>query len=165
MSELEQFCKEIEDIRAQAKEVTEGLDEARFNWRPDPNQWSIEECLAHLLSSGNERLKEIEAAIGQGRVQGLTGAGPFRYSSFDRFIIRQTEPPVKRKASSPKRFRPLHQQPLTGVMPSFYHLQSQLILQAKRAEGLDLARIKIPTPIAKFIRMSLGAAFAQAAAH
>jgi hypothetical protein len=165
MSELEQYCKEFEEIAGQAKELVEGLNEKSFNWRPGPEQWSIEECLAHLLSSGNERLKAIETGIERGKTEGVNGSGPFRYGAFDRFAIRRTEPPVKRKGKSPKRFGPLHEQPITGVMPSFYHLQSQLILQAKRAEGLDLARIKVPTPIASFIRMSLGATFAQVAAH
>src|SRR5271165_2398363 len=165
MSELEQYCKQFEEIQTQAKEVTEGLNIERFNWRPGPGQWSIEECLAHLLSSGNERLKAIEAGIDAAKTRGLTAAGPFRYGPFDTYMMRLMEPPVKRKFSSPKRFGPLHEQPLTGVMPSFHHLQSQLMAQARRAEGLDLKRIKIPTPLAGFVRMSLGATFAMIAAH
>ena len=38
-------------------------------------------------------------------------------------------------------------------------------LQMERAEGLDLARIKVATPISRFLKMSLGAMFEQAAAH
>jgi hypothetical protein len=95
----------------------------------------------------------------------VTGAGPFRYGPFERFVLRQTEPPVKRKVTAPKRFRPLHGQPVTAVLPSFLHLQSQLMLLAQSAEGLDLARIKVPTPISRLVRLSLGMTFAQVAAH
>jgi hypothetical protein len=35
----------------------------------------------------------------------------------------------------------------------------------ERAEGLDLARIKVATPISRFLKISLGAMFEQAAAH
>jgi hypothetical protein len=45
------------------------------------------------------------------------------------------------------------------------HLQSQLTLLAQSADGLDLARIKVPTPISRLIRLSLGMTFAQVAAH
>jgi hypothetical protein len=165
MSAIQQFCNHFEEIRVQAREVTEELNYEQFNWRPGADQWSIEECLAHLLSSGNERLKAIEAGIELGKSRGLAATGAFRPGPIERFVIRHTEPPVKGKGKTPKRFRPLHDQPMTGVLPSFDHLQTQLILQAKRAEGLDLSRIKIATPLASFLRMSLGATFAQVAAH
>ena len=66
---------------------------------------------------------------------------------------------------APGRFVPLHGQPVTAVMPTFFHVQSQLMLQLARAEGLDLRRIKVATPISRFLKMSLGAMFAQIAAH
>jgi hypothetical protein len=163
--ELERYCKEFDQIQGQARELTEGLNEERFNWRPQPGQWSIEECLAHLLIAGNWEIRAIEDAIGRAKAHGVTGAGPFRYGPFERFVLRQTEPPVKRKFTAPKRFRPLHGQPVTAVLPSFLHLQSQLTLLAHSAEGLHLARIKVPTPISRLIRLSLGTTFAQVAAH
>jgi hypothetical protein len=163
--ELEQYCKEFDQIRDQSRELTEGLNEERFNWRPQPGQWSIEECLAHLLIAGNWEIRAIEDAIIRAKAHGVTGAGPFRYGVFERFVLRQTEPPVKRKVVAPRRFRPLHGQPVTAVLPSFLHLQSQLTLLAQSAEGLDLARIKVPTPISRLIRLSLGITFAQVAAH
>jgi DinB superfamily len=163
--EIEQYCKEFEQISSQAKQLTEGLNEQRFNWRPQPGQWSIEECLAHLLIAGNWEIRAIEDAISHAKAHGLTGDGPFRYGPIERLVVRKTEPPVKRKFTAPRRFRPLHEQPVTAVLPSFLHLQSQLTLLAKSAEGLDLARIKVPTPISRLFRMSLGMTFAQVAAH
>ncbi len=99
------------------------------------------------------------------KAHGLTGAGPFRYGLFQRFILRETEAPVKHKFRAPKHFRPLHGQPVTAVLPSFLHLQSQLKLLAESAEGLDLARVKVATPMSRLFRLSLGTTFAQVAAH
>jgi hypothetical protein len=50
-------------------------------------------------------------------------------------------------------------------LPTFLHLESQFILQAEAARGLDLRRVKVSTPFSRFLRMSLGMMFAQAAAH
>ena len=83
----------------------------------------------------------------------------------DRFIVRETEPPVRHPFSAPRRFVPLHGQPITAVLPTFLHVQRQFLLQLERAEGLDLARVKVTTPISRFLRLSLGMMFAQAAAH
>ena len=46
--ELEQYRRQFEQIADQAKELTSGLTEAQFNWRPAADRWSIEDCLAHL---------------------------------------------------------------------------------------------------------------------
>ena len=121
--------------------------------------------MAHLVIVGQIEVRAIEEAVREGHARGIKGKGPFEYGVIDRFLINLTEPPVKQPLPSPRRFRPLHGQPLTAIMPTFHHVQSQLLLQLDRAEGLDLARVKVVTPISRWLKMSLGATFAQAAAH
>jgi len=156
--ELEQYHQQFERITAEAQALAAGLSEASFNWRPDPSTWSIQECLSHLVMVGQVEANAIEQAIDLARVKGLTGSGPFEYPVWERFILRETEPPVRHQMSAPKRFVPVHGQPLTGILKRFQ-------IQIERADGLNLRRVKVPTPISKFIRISLGITFAQAAAH
>ena len=163
--ELEEYQKQFEQAGQQAKVLTQGLSEAQFNWRPQPDAWSIEECLGHLTIVGHQEIRVIEAAIENGRARGLTGSGPFHYGWIERTILRQTEPPIRRPFRAPRRFRPVHGQPLTAVLPTFLHVQRQFAQLAAQADGLDLARVKVPTPITRLLKLSLGMAFAQAAAH
>lgn len=163
--ELIEYSQQFEKVAAEARELANGLDEARFNWRPAPGQWSIEECLAHLIMVGQWEVKAIDRAIEDARARGLTGEGPFRYGPIERWVIDLTRPPVRRKFPAPRRFQPLHGQPVTAVLPTFLHLQRQLQMLSERADGLDLARVKVSTPISRFFRISLGAMLAQIAAH
>jgi hypothetical protein len=163
--ELELYRQQFEKIKQQANELTAGLDEARFNWRPEPASWSIEECLAHLTMVGQWEVMEIEKAVEGGRARGLKGQGPFQYGAIDRFIVDQTEPPVRDAMPASERFVPLHGQPVTAVLPTFLHVQDQLMVQLERAEGLDLRRVKVATPITRLMKLSLGMMFAQVAAH
>jgi hypothetical protein len=163
--ELEQCSEVFEQVQKDARKLTEGLNEAQFNWRPSPGQWSVEECLAHLTIVGNWEVQAIERAIDSARARGVTSDGPFTYGWFDRWIVRMTEPPVRRKVRSPRRFVPVHEQPVTAVVPTFLHLQGMFLRQIERARGLDLARVKVDTPISRLLKMSLGMMFAQAAAH
>jgi hypothetical protein len=163
--ELAQYRRQFEEVAAQAKTLTSGLSEAQFNWRPSPNEWSIEECLAHLTMVGQHEIKLIEDALQAARKIGLTGTGPFRYGFIERSILRQTEPPVRRKFSAPRRFRPVHMQPITAILPTFLHLQSQLVRVTEQCEGLHLARVKVATPMTRLLKFSLGITLAQTAAH
>jgi hypothetical protein len=164
-AELEQYSQSIESISDQARDLTAGLNEHQFNWRPEADQWSIEECLAHLTMVGQWEVAAIEAAIDQGQARGLTGAGPFEYPGLDRLIVDLSRPPVRLRVQAPRRFVPLHGQPVTAILPTFLHVQSQFLMQMERARGLDLRRVKVATPISRFVKLSLGMMFAQAAAH
>jgi hypothetical protein len=163
--EIELYRRQFEQIRQQASDVTAQLNEARFNWRPSPTEWSIEECLAHLTMVGQWELHAIEEAIDRGKQRGLTSQGPFEYGAIDRFVVHQTEPPVRNPMPTSAHFVPLHGQPVTAVMPTFFHVQSQLLIQLERADGLDLRRVKVSTPISRLLKLSLGSMFAQIAAH
>jgi hypothetical protein len=163
--ELEGYRQQFEQITKDAADLVAGLSEEEFNWRPAPGEWSVEECLAHLTMVGQVELEHIESAIENARSRGLTGSGPFEYSALERLLMRETEPPNRHSTTTPKRFTPLHNQPVTAVLPTFNHVQSMFILQMERADGLDLRRVKVVTPITRFLKISLGMTFAQAAAH
>jgi hypothetical protein len=168
--QLEEFRQQIQKIQQQAAELTQGLTEAQFNWRPGPEQWSIEECLAHLTIVGQWEIRAIEESIEEARGRGVTGSGPFRYGAVDQLIVDLTaaigpDGKPRQRFTAPRRFVPAHGQPLTAVMPTFQHLQRQFQIQMDRAEGLDLARVKVKTPISRFVKLSLGMMFAQAVAH
>jgi len=44
-------------------------------------------------------------------------------------------------------------------------VQRRFLLLLERADGLDLRRVKVPTPVVRWFGLSLGSTFAQAAAH
>jgi len=167
---LEGLRHQIRHIQQEAADLTAGLTEEQFNWRPSPGQWSIEECLAHLTIVGQWEIRAIEEAIDDGRTRGMTGTEPFRYGAIDQLVVDLTaatgpDGKPRQRFPAPRRFVPAHGQPLTAVLPTFQHLQRQFQIQMERAEGLDLARVKVKTPLSRFLRMSLGMMFAQAVAH
>ena len=165
VAELDDLYQQFGAIANQAREVAAGLSEAQFNWRPAEHAWSIEECLAHLTMVGQHEIKLLERAIQDARARGLTGKPPFHYGCLEKTILRQTEPPARRRFSSPRRFQPLHGQPLTAILPTFLHVQSQFQRLVEQSDGLDLAGVKVATPISRFLKLSLGVTLAQAAAH
>src|SRR5262249_18063487 len=85
-TELEAYQRQGREIREQASELTAGLTEAQFNWKPSPNQWSIEECMAHLVMVGQVEVREIEAAVQEGLARGIKGTSTFEFSLIDRFL-------------------------------------------------------------------------------
>jgi len=163
--ELTELDRQFSALKTEATELVNGLKESQFNWRPSPQAWSMAECLLHLNIVGDRSVHTLEKTLVEARARGLTGDGPFRLGWLSKWILANTEPPPKRKAKAPRSATPAYGQPLTAVMPTFLHLQGQLALLLEQANGLDLARVKVPAPGLGPLKLNLYATFAWIAAH
>ncbi len=165
--ELQQRQGQFSAAKDTARALTEGLTDEQFNWHPESGRWSIAECVDHLTTTGIKLLPGMDAAIERARNRGKSASGPFRYGWFDNWFIRGTGPmPATGKGMKhPKQYAPRADQPVERVLPAFLELQDQLIQRLHAANGLDLARIKISSPILRLLRISLGAWFAATAGH
>jgi hypothetical protein len=163
--ELAEMERQFAAAKAESRALAQGLNESQFNWRPDAHSWSIAECLLHLNIVGDRYVHALETALGEARARGLVKQSPFGYGWLGKRTLARTEPPPKGKYKTARAFTPSSGQPITAVMPTFLHLQEQLALQLEQANGLDLARIKVPALEARRPRFNVYLAFAWIAAH
>lgn len=163
--ELEAYREQLEAVSAEARDLIEGLSEAQLNWRPAEGQWSVGECLDHLAVTGREMAAAIRSAIGRARSKGLLGRGPFRHGRLGDMIVRSMEPSAKRKFKAPKIFRPRPGLTLEEVTRGFFAAQEEVLNLLREADGVDLARAKVTSPITRLLRYSLGQAFALVITH
>jgi len=164
IEELRDYYEQFANIKEDAQELTAVLTGPQFNWRPSPKQWSICECLTHLNVTDERDLPAMDSEIDRGRAAGITGHGPFQYSFMSRRMVRSMEPPPKFRFKAPKVFLPVSDQPKDKVMAEFLSIHDRMMELVTKSNGLDLAKITVPSPI-KLIRFSLGQRFALLAAH
>jgi DinB family protein len=162
--ELRDVCEQFDNIQEDVSELCTSLNDAQFNWRPRPDRWSISECLSHLNVVDALDVPLIEDAIERGRAAGLTGTGPFRYGFLSRRFVRMSEAPGKIKMKAPKVYRPASGEPKEKVVAEFLSIHQRLLALVAKSNGLDLARIKVPSPF-RWVKFSLGQRFALLAAH
>lgn len=158
----DQLCS----VADEATRLVENLTDAQFNWKPAPDRWSIAECLDHLNVVGSLLLPKLQEAIRIGDQKNVTGNPPFRYGPFSRLFIRMNSPSGI-KLKTVKLYKPSGSSSLekTDVMERFLALQDELAEAAIRADGLDLAKIKVSSPAGRLLRISLGAWFEATVAH
>jgi hypothetical protein len=155
----------FEAAKADARELVSPLPEAAFNWRRAPATWSIGECVDHLNVVGRKYLRAVDRAIETGRRDGITGQGPFRYGLFEGLFARFMEPPPLLRMPAPAAFAPSSEVRRDEALAAFLALQADLQERLVRAEGLDLRRLKTPSPVSRHLKLSLGKAFEIVAAH
>jgi len=164
VEELRDYYEQLENIKEDALELTAALNDTQFNWRPASARWSISECLCHLNLADGLDVPHLTEEIERGRSAGLTGNGPFRYGFLSRLFVRSMEPGAGFKMKAPKAYKPSPGQPKDKVVAEFISIHDRLLDLISQANGLDLARIKVPTLIPR-LKLSLGQRFALLGAH
>lgn len=174
----------------EAEELAAGLTPGQLRWRPEPERWSVGECLEHLVLTGEAYLEVLDATIEEGRRRGKHAEGPYRRSLVGRFLTWTLEPPPRLKVSTPEIIRPgasgaegpTGGRPTGGParagasddggepgsnepLPRFLALRARLGRRLEDADGLDLGRIRLTSPFFAFVRFDLGSAFRIVAAH
>jgi len=163
--DLDHLRDEFAQIAAEAAEFAATLSDAQFAWKPAEDQWSIGECLSHLVATARLCMPKIDAGIGAGIRHGLHGDGPFRFGWTDTLIVQAFGPASHWRVRSPRAFLPVRGTSRDDVLSAFDEVQRQFIERLRQADGLDLARVRVASPVAPWWRFSLGAAFAVLASH
>lgn len=164
-SELAGYESQLDRIVADAERLLAGLTDEQFNWRPAPGRWSIGENLDHLRATSAQYVPAIDEAIAVGQTRSLYGEGPFRYGVLERLMEWSQEPPVRVRIKTVAAVKPAAALRLGETRTAFFAAQDEIRERVRRANGLDLARVKVRSPLASWMVFSLGKAFGIILAH
>jgi DinB family protein len=163
--ELQGYGDQLLSVRQDAVGLMSGLSDAQFNWQPAPGRWSMAGCFDHLNKSASKLfMPTIDAAIATARTRNLKSNGPFAYSAFERWFVRNNDAPAKMKFRAPKNVRPSTPLKLEDVRAEFVRWQDELDARLRDADGLDLRRAKHVFPFWP-LKWSLGATIQMMLAH
>jgi hypothetical protein len=160
--QLQAVCQELDDNSTRVLRLFEGIHAHQLTLRPDPDSWSIAECLVHLNLFSQAFVPIIQDACKKGAPR---SSSPFKMDLMGRVIKFSLEPPPKLKSVTAQRFEPLLTEPLEEILPTFLELQNQLISTVYDAEGLDLNTIKVRSPVSTRISYNLYSCFEIISAH
>ncbi len=163
--ELADDAKQLEAVLADADRLVADLDDEAFRWRPEPGRWSISECLEHLSITLEQYAPGIEKCIREGRQNGRTGLRDPKRGWIIGWLINTLEPPAKRRFRAPKAFSPDTPKPKDEVYPRFVKLHRNLGAAMADADGLDLWKNRMVSPVTSLLRMGLGESFALMLSH
>lgn len=168
IDELEGYRSQFNDARGEFRKLIEGLNDEQFNWRPEENVWSMAECIDHLVMIGTIMGRNIDEALEKAEARGLKSDGPFKYSAVGNWFVRAvsgSEAGRKRKFKAPATYTPTSNHTISRLDAAFNDVQDGFVERVERSNGVDLARVKMPSPVSRLIRLSLGQWLALLAGH
>lgn len=166
-SQLEEYRSHFHSLKSDASTLLADVDEKIMRTSPDPESWSVAQVFDHVNTAGWLLLTPLEEAIQDGKHTGPYADPPFRYGFISRWFVRSMQPSSDWSLSTPSVFTP---EPTETLYPEetveeFRALQDQFAECVAESEGLNLRRIRIPSPAIPLLCISLGAWFEATLAH
>jgi hypothetical protein len=161
--ELARYVDEFSAIRTAAHDMLSPIPDDGFRWRPAPDRWSVGQCIAHLVVTGNHALRTIDAMCSEARRTGSHGTGPFRHPRLGNLFVRINEPPYRMRVKTSPQFEPADAHDRAALIADFLSLQDVLIERAHGADGLNLSAPR--SVLFGPFRLTLGQWFGFTASH
>lgn len=141
--------------------------ESVLTWKPDPETWSIAECIEHLVVIDGQYIPKITEAIERAEREGKRSDAPYRAAWLTGMFINASGENGKRKVKTFKAFQPDQAGHAGDVGSAGRFIAQQEMLRAliRRADGLDLNRVKFSSPLSSLLRFSIGEALAMLISH
>lgn len=156
---------EIEALKRDARELLDGLSDAQARWRPSPRQWSIAECVEHIVLAGEPYLPRIEAMIADAKVRAERHEPPYRPGRVARWFVGSMEPPPRLRVKTFRTMEPGEPRPAADVQARFTAMHERLATLVRSAAGVPQHGARTTSPFAPVLRLTLDQAIGLLTAH
>jgi hypothetical protein len=160
---------DVNQLLNEVKEKFLTADPESLTQPPAAGKWSVLQCLEHLNSYNRYYLPQIEKAILNGTYKNVPAQAMYKPGWLGNYFTNLMKPGPNGKLASkmkaPKDHQPVSQLNAQKVLHEFIEGQQILLSYLERAEKLNIAKLKVPISIAKFIKLKLGDTFRFLIAH
>ncbi len=156
-ADLRRLAEHTAELKHEAAETLRAATAEQWLWSPDRNTWSMALVVEHLNSVACQGLPRIEETLACLRAEGaLTDAVP-QYGLIERFFIRLLSPNPPFRVPVPAIYIPQPAaDPVAETGPKFLQALDRTTACVFSANGLDLKRLKMPSPANAGIRFPVG---------
>ncbi|MFN0087823.1 MAG: DinB family protein [Blastocatellia bacterium] len=151
---LSDVLSEAEAVAADARGLFGHLNAEQLNWKPSEEQWSVGQCLEHLIISNRGFFPQFEAIAAGRKRPSLLERIPGLPGLWGGLLIKMLLPESVRKLKAPKIARPVASSIDPGIVEGFAEHQRELIGKMKALEDADPGRAILTSPLAGFMTYS-----------
>lgn len=161
---IDGLLSEYAAATADARELVTSVSPVEFNWKADAKTWSMGECFEHLIITNGKYHRRLQRVTSEaGLPEGPDGWKPGWIGGA---FLRRMEPPPRRGYPAPAVFRPETSTfDPTETLARFEETQRNLQELIASLRGKDLGKLKVSSPVSKFLKFSVAAAFAIVVSH
>jgi hypothetical protein len=144
---------EADAIATDANTLFGHLNAQQINWKPSTDQWSVAQCLEHLITINRAYYPQFDQIIKGEKKTTLWQRIPVLPSLFGRMMVKALSPNFNHKFKAPEIARPSTSAIDPQIVNRFVEHQRELMAKFRAMERLDLAKIIVTSPFAQAQRV------------
>lgn len=141
------------------------MNARQLNWRPDDRQWSVGQCLEHLLAANELMLRSAATALDSASGRSVWQRLPLLPRVWGRLLVRSQAPDNTRKFVAAAAARPSESHIAPDVVERFLAQHQRVTDGVAAVNERDAARAIMVSPFATFITYSVLDGWRLIAAH
>lgn len=162
---INQLTQDTLEIKRVVEEEFLPLNDEELNFKPDPDTWSVLECIEHLNIAEHHYYKEMDKKIhsstttpGQSFKGGLIG------NYFTNMMRPNLDGEITNKMTTVKKYVP-SQLLSKDVIHHFINDQDIMLKLLEDANAVNLGKVRIKSALGSWLMFKLGDAFQFVTAH
>lgn len=165
MNNLSEILADAEQIQTTVTVAFGGLSVQQINWKPSAGEWSIAQCLEHLMMLNTPYFRIIEDALSAKHRPTLLARAPLLPAFFGRLVLSSVQPEAKQKVKARPAFAPSSTPIDLGILVRFSTHQEELIRLMKASAARPIGKIIITSAVSPYVTYSLLNAYRILVAH
>lgn len=165
---IDSLSAEVTTIVQRATELS-ALSNEQLNKQPAPGKWSVAQIVEHLNTYDRYYIPQASEVLN--KAVRVSGSKPFKPGWLGEYFVNsmysqvKTTGAVTNKMSAMKGHIPEDTLNAAKVLNEFLVDQRKLLALLEQMRGVDMASVRIPITISKFITIKLGDAIRFLVAH
>lgn len=136
-----------------------------LNKKPNPQKWSIAECLEHLNYYSDYYNKEIKIAIENAQEKQWKAVPTFSSTWLGKKSVESADPDNAKTIKTPKALNPVSSKVRPDVVTRFITAQKEFLILIEAAQNINLNKTKVRIEVFKLLKLRLGDLFLFMIAH
>ncbi len=145
----------FESVTLKVQESFSHLSEKQLNWKPKPHEWSIAQCIDHVMTINKLYLPQLIEIGDKIYTPRFWHKIPFIDQLWGNLIRKSVDPSNTKKSKTPTLFNPAISDSRTSILKEFQKHQKELLTVLDRTAGLDHQKIKVSSPASSLVTLSL----------
>ena len=154
---IELSTKDTQEILNTVNSSLIGLSNEDYNWKTNPESWSILECFEHLNIYSRYYNTALKTAIQ--KAKNSTPKDSYKSGWFGQMSINMMKPDNKKKQQAITKFNPINSTLDTSVLDEFIQHQQDLLQMLEDAKSINISKRLVPVEFFKLIKMKIGDTF------
>jgi DinB superfamily len=152
---LTEILQTLDRNRNEYQQELASLNSEQLNWKPDAENWSVGQCIDHVITTNKQYFKIFESLLNGTKSSNFWEKVPFLPGFFGNFLIKVTQPEITKKNPTVPVFEPSKSEIPEDILNTFFETHKELVEWIKKSDSVDHQKTIVTSPAAKFVVYSL----------